>query len=78
MTFSNSSDLKLSEIFIILRDEVTSDAVEVEFTSNSKCIRTQPALWNKSVWSMKALGKEFFYTLINIKHHSEFLSINFW
>ncbi|XP_069449717.1 B-cell scaffold protein with ankyrin repeats isoform X2 [Ovis canadensis] len=43
------------EIFIILRDEVTSDAVEVEFTSNSKCIRTQPALWNKSVWSMKAL-----------------------
>ncbi|KAM9699742.1 B-cell scaffold protein with ankyrin repeats isoform 3-T3 [Dama dama] len=43
------------EIFIILRDEVTSDAVEVEFTSNSKCIRTQPALWNKSIWSMKAL-----------------------
>uniref|UniRef100_A0A8C6FUB4 B cell scaffold protein with ankyrin repeats 1 n=1 Tax=Moschus moschiferus TaxID=68415 RepID=A0A8C6FUB4_MOSMO len=43
------------EIFIILRDEITSDAVEVEFTSNSKCIRTQPALWNKSVWSMKAL-----------------------
>uniref|UniRef100_A0A8C2NUS1 B-cell scaffold protein with ankyrin repeats n=1 Tax=Capra hircus TaxID=9925 RepID=A0A8C2NUS1_CAPHI len=43
------------EIFIILRDEVTGDAVEVEFTSNSKCIRTQPALWNKSVWSMKAL-----------------------
>ncbi|MXQ81617.1 hypothetical protein E5288_WYG011861 [Bos mutus] len=65
------------EIFIILRDEVTSDAVEVEFTSNSKCIRTQPALWNKSVWSMKALGKKFFYALINIKHHSEFLSINF-
>ncbi|XP_036196720.1 B-cell scaffold protein with ankyrin repeats isoform X2 [Myotis myotis] len=43
------------EIFIILRDEVIGDMVEVEFTSNNKCIRTRPALWNKSVWCMKAL-----------------------
>ncbi|XP_028347492.1 B-cell scaffold protein with ankyrin repeats isoform X2 [Physeter macrocephalus] len=43
------------EIFIILRDEVIGDSVEVEFTSNSKCIRTRPALWNKTVWCMKAL-----------------------
>ncbi|XP_057583783.1 B-cell scaffold protein with ankyrin repeats isoform X3 [Hippopotamus amphibius kiboko] len=46
---------KPGEIFIILRDEVIGDTVEVEFTSNSKCIRTQPALWNKTVWCMKAL-----------------------
>nr|XP_025729298.1 B-cell scaffold protein with ankyrin repeats isoform X4 [Callorhinus ursinus] len=43
------------EIFIILRDEVIGDTVEVEFTSNSKCVRTQPTCWNKTVWRMKAL-----------------------
>ncbi|XP_011219645.1 B-cell scaffold protein with ankyrin repeats isoform X1 [Ailuropoda melanoleuca] len=43
------------EIFIILRDEVIGDTVEVEFTSNSKCVRTQPTRWNKTVWHMKAL-----------------------
>ncbi|XP_040481240.1 B-cell scaffold protein with ankyrin repeats [Ursus maritimus] len=43
------------EIFIILRDEVIGDTVEVEFTSNSKCVRTQPTRWNKTVWCMKAL-----------------------
>lgn len=64
------------EIFIILRDEVIGDMVEVEFMSNNKCIRTRPALWNKSVWCMKALGKKFFYALINIKYHPEFFSIN--
>lgn len=64
------------EIFIILRDEVISDAVEVEFVSNNKCIRIRPAPWNKTVWCMKALGKKVFYALINIKYHPEFLSIN--
>uniref|UniRef100_A0A8C3W5J5 B cell scaffold protein with ankyrin repeats 1 n=1 Tax=Catagonus wagneri TaxID=51154 RepID=A0A8C3W5J5_9CETA len=43
------------EIFVILRDEVIGDIVEVEFMSNSKCIRTRPVLWNKTVWRMKAL-----------------------
>ncbi|XP_036138210.1 B-cell scaffold protein with ankyrin repeats [Molossus molossus] len=43
------------EIFIILRDEVIGDTVEVVFTSDSKCIKTRPALWNKTVWCMKAL-----------------------
>ncbi|XP_064141570.1 B-cell scaffold protein with ankyrin repeats isoform X3 [Loxodonta africana] len=43
------------EIFIILRDGVIGDTVEAEFTSNNKCIRTRPALWNKTVWCMKAL-----------------------
>ncbi|KAM9678311.1 B-cell scaffold protein with ankyrin repeats isoform 3-T3 [Trichechus inunguis] len=43
------------EIFIILRDGVIADTVEVEFTSNNKCIRTRPAIWNKTVWCMKAL-----------------------
>ncbi|XP_037686271.1 B-cell scaffold protein with ankyrin repeats [Choloepus didactylus] len=42
------------EIFIILRDEVIGNTVEIEFTSNNKCIRTRPALWNKTVWCMKA------------------------
>ncbi|XP_045140262.1 B-cell scaffold protein with ankyrin repeats [Echinops telfairi] len=43
------------EIFIILKDEVIGDTVEVEFISNNKSIRTRPALWNKTVWCMKAL-----------------------
>ncbi|XP_075399655.1 B-cell scaffold protein with ankyrin repeats [Tenrec ecaudatus] len=43
------------EIFIILRDEVIGETVEVEFISNNKSIRIQPALWNKTVWCMKAL-----------------------
>ncbi|XP_066240972.1 B-cell scaffold protein with ankyrin repeats isoform X1 [Saccopteryx leptura] len=43
------------EIFIILKDEVIGDTVEVEFTSNNKCIRTRPACWSKTVWCMKAL-----------------------
>ncbi|XP_026310809.1 B-cell scaffold protein with ankyrin repeats isoform X1 [Piliocolobus tephrosceles] len=43
------------EIFIILRDEVIGDTVEVEFTSNNKRNRTRPALWSKKVWCMKAL-----------------------
>ncbi|KAI5226088.1 B-Cell Scaffold Protein With Ankyrin Repeats [Manis pentadactyla] len=43
------------EIFIILRDEVIGDTVEVAFTSNNKCIRTQPARWSKTVWCIKAL-----------------------
>ncbi|XP_076998796.1 B-cell scaffold protein with ankyrin repeats isoform X2 [Tamandua tetradactyla] len=42
------------EIFIILRDEVIGNTVEIEFTSNNKCIRTHPVLWNKTVWCMKA------------------------
>ncbi|XP_045392596.1 B-cell scaffold protein with ankyrin repeats isoform X1 [Lemur catta] len=52
------------EIFIILRDEVTVDTVEVEFTSNNKQVRTQPAPWNKNVWCMKAL--EFPAGLVNV------------
>ncbi|XP_073897541.1 B-cell scaffold protein with ankyrin repeats isoform X3 [Castor canadensis] len=44
-----------SEIFILLRDEVIGEALEVEFISTNKHIRTRPALWNKKVWSMKAL-----------------------
>nr|XP_040149112.1 B-cell scaffold protein with ankyrin repeats [Ictidomys tridecemlineatus] len=44
------------EIFILLRDEVIAETVEVEFTSNNMHIRAQPALWNKKVWYMKALG----------------------
>ncbi|KAL2780647.1 B-cell scaffold protein with ankyrin repeats isoform 2 [Daubentonia madagascariensis] len=52
------------EIFIILRDEVIGDTVEVEFTSNNKRVRTRPALWNKTVWCMKAL--EFPAGLVNV------------
>ncbi|XP_027628731.1 B-cell scaffold protein with ankyrin repeats [Tupaia chinensis] len=43
------------EIFIILREEVIGDTVEVEFASSNECIRTQPALWSQKVWCMKAL-----------------------
>ncbi|XP_058150898.1 B-cell scaffold protein with ankyrin repeats isoform X2 [Dasypus novemcinctus] len=57
------------EIFIILRDEVIGDAVEIEFTSNNKCIRTRPALWNKTVWCMKAL--DFPAGSVNVKVYSD-------
>ncbi|XP_047423440.1 B-cell scaffold protein with ankyrin repeats [Sciurus carolinensis] len=43
------------EIFILLREEVIAETVEVEFISNKVHIRTQPTLWNKKVWCMKAL-----------------------
>uniref|UniRef100_A0A2K6G1F5 B cell scaffold protein with ankyrin repeats 1 n=2 Tax=Propithecus coquereli TaxID=379532 RepID=A0A2K6G1F5_PROCO len=57
------------EIFIILRDEVIGDTVEVEFTSNNKRVRTQPALWNKKVWCMKAL--QFPAGLVNVDVHCD-------
>ncbi|XP_034356484.1 B-cell scaffold protein with ankyrin repeats isoform X2 [Arvicanthis niloticus] len=42
------------EIFILLKDELIGEILEVEFLSTSKCLRTRPAHWNKSVWHMKA------------------------
>ncbi|XP_048189474.1 B-cell scaffold protein with ankyrin repeats isoform X2 [Perognathus longimembris pacificus] len=43
------------EIFILLRDEVIGETLEVEFVSAYKHIIKRPTLWNKKVWSMKAL-----------------------
>ncbi|XP_042557514.1 B-cell scaffold protein with ankyrin repeats isoform X2 [Dipodomys spectabilis] len=43
------------EIFILLRDEVIGETLEIEFMSNYKRIIKQPTRWNKKVWSMKAL-----------------------
>ncbi|KAM5255874.1 B-cell scaffold protein with ankyrin repeats [Ctenodactylus gundi] len=43
------------EIFIILRDEVICETMEVEFMSSGKCIRRKPTRWDKKVWCMKAL-----------------------
>uniref|UniRef100_A0A287DEM2 B-cell scaffold protein with ankyrin repeats n=1 Tax=Ictidomys tridecemlineatus TaxID=43179 RepID=A0A287DEM2_ICTTR len=59
------------EIFILLRDEVIAETVEVEFTSNNMHIRAQPALWNKKVWYMKALNdiEEFDGILTSIFKH---------
>ncbi|XP_052035134.1 B-cell scaffold protein with ankyrin repeats isoform X5 [Apodemus sylvaticus] len=42
------------EIFILLKDELIGEILEVEFISTSKRLRTRPAHWNKSVWHMKA------------------------
>ncbi|XP_060248642.1 B-cell scaffold protein with ankyrin repeats isoform X1 [Meriones unguiculatus] len=42
------------EIFILLKDELIGEILEVEFISHSKCLRTRPAQWNKGVWQMKA------------------------
>ncbi|XP_028616345.1 B-cell scaffold protein with ankyrin repeats [Grammomys surdaster] len=42
------------EIFILLKDELIGEVLEVEFLSTSKRLRTRPAHWNKSVWHMKA------------------------
>ncbi|XP_038167515.1 LOW QUALITY PROTEIN: B-cell scaffold protein with ankyrin repeats [Arvicola amphibius] len=42
------------EIFILLKDEIIGEILEVEFISNSKCLRARPAHWSRSVWCMKA------------------------
>ncbi|GAB1288148.1 B-cell scaffold protein with ankyrin repeats [Apodemus speciosus] len=42
------------EIFILLKDELIGEILEVEFISTSKRLRTRPAHWSKSVWHMKA------------------------
>ncbi|KFV97816.1 B-cell scaffold protein with ankyrin repeats, partial [Eurypyga helias] len=43
------------EIFILLKDEIDDEALEIEFISDNQRIRTQPASWNKKVKYMKAL-----------------------
>ncbi|XP_068950056.1 B-cell scaffold protein with ankyrin repeats [Petaurus breviceps papuanus] len=43
------------DIFILLKDEIIGDNVEIEFSTDSKCVRTRPPLWSKTVWCMKAL-----------------------
>uniref|UniRef100_F7DL98 B-cell scaffold protein with ankyrin repeats n=1 Tax=Monodelphis domestica TaxID=13616 RepID=F7DL98_MONDO len=42
------------DIFILLKDEITGD-IEIEFSTDSKCIRTRPLLWSKTVRYLKAL-----------------------
>ncbi|XP_042135909.1 B-cell scaffold protein with ankyrin repeats isoform X1 [Peromyscus maniculatus bairdii] len=42
------------EIFILLKDELIGEILEVEFISSNKRLRTRPARWSKSVWCMKA------------------------
>ncbi|KFO08057.1 B-cell scaffold protein with ankyrin repeats, partial [Balearica regulorum gibbericeps] len=43
------------EIFILLKDEVDDETLEIEFIADNQRIRTQPASWNKKVKYMKAL-----------------------
>ncbi|XP_027709223.1 B-cell scaffold protein with ankyrin repeats [Vombatus ursinus] len=43
------------DIFILLKDEIIGDNIEIEFATDSKCVRTQPPLWSKTVRCMKAL-----------------------
>ncbi|KAM6429746.1 B-cell scaffold protein with ankyrin repeats [Rhynochetos jubatus] len=43
------------EIFILLKDEIDDETLEIEFISDNQRIRTQPASWNKKVKYMKAL-----------------------
>ncbi|XP_044537563.1 B-cell scaffold protein with ankyrin repeats [Gracilinanus agilis] len=43
------------DIFILLKDEIIGD-IEIEFSTDSKCIRAQPLLWSKTVRCLKALG----------------------
>ncbi|EDL12133.1 B-cell scaffold protein with ankyrin repeats 1 [Mus musculus] len=45
---------KPGEIFILLKDELIGEILEVEFISTNKRLRARPARWNKSVWHMKA------------------------
>uniref|UniRef100_A0A8C3JDC6 B-cell scaffold protein with ankyrin repeats n=1 Tax=Calidris pygmaea TaxID=425635 RepID=A0A8C3JDC6_9CHAR len=43
------------EIFILLKDEIDDETVEIEFIADNQRIRTQPASWNNKVKYMKAL-----------------------
>ncbi|XP_078004681.1 B-cell scaffold protein with ankyrin repeats isoform X1 [Phascolarctos cinereus] len=43
------------DIFILLKDEIIGDNIEIEFATDSKCVRTRPPLWSKTVRRMKAL-----------------------
>ncbi|NXI38942.1 BANK1 protein, partial [Galbula dea] len=43
------------EIFILLKDEIDDETVEIEFIADDQRIRTQPASWNKKVKYVKAL-----------------------
>ncbi|NXO56762.1 BANK1 protein, partial [Aramus guarauna] len=43
------------EIFILLKDEIDDETLEIEFIADNQRIRTQPASWNKKVKFMKAL-----------------------
>ncbi|NXW86013.1 BANK1 protein, partial [Alopecoenas beccarii] len=47
---------KPGEIFILLKDEIDDETLEIEFIADNQRIRTQPASWNKKVKYMKALG----------------------
>ncbi|NXF49844.1 BANK1 protein, partial [Oceanites oceanicus] len=43
------------EIFILLKDEIDDETLEIEFIADNQRIRTQPASWNKKVKYMTAL-----------------------
>ncbi|KFW69211.1 B-cell scaffold protein with ankyrin repeats, partial [Pygoscelis adeliae] len=43
------------EIFILLKDEIDDETLEIEFIADNQQIRTQPASWNKKVKYVKAL-----------------------
>uniref|UniRef100_A0A8C6IVB5 B-cell scaffold protein with ankyrin repeats n=1 Tax=Melopsittacus undulatus TaxID=13146 RepID=A0A8C6IVB5_MELUD len=43
------------EIFILLKDEIDDENLEIEFIANNQRIRTQPASWTKKIKYMKAL-----------------------
>ncbi|NXP05828.1 BANK1 protein, partial [Thinocorus orbignyianus] len=43
------------EIFILLKDEIDDETLEIEFIADNQRIRTQPASWNDKVKYMKAL-----------------------
>ncbi|XP_068869359.1 B-cell scaffold protein with ankyrin repeats isoform X7 [Aphelocoma coerulescens] len=43
------------EIFILLKDEIDEETLEIEFVADHQRIRTQTASWNKKVKYMKAL-----------------------
>ncbi|KFQ26698.1 B-cell scaffold protein with ankyrin repeats, partial [Mesitornis unicolor] len=43
------------EIFILLKDEIDDETLEIEFIADKQRIRTQPASWSKNVKYLKAL-----------------------
>ncbi|KFR12696.1 B-cell scaffold protein with ankyrin repeats, partial [Opisthocomus hoazin] len=43
------------EIFVLLKDEIDDETLEIEFIADNQRIRTQPTSWNNKVKYMKAL-----------------------
>ncbi|XP_054846393.1 B-cell scaffold protein with ankyrin repeats [Eublepharis macularius] len=54
------------EIFILLRDDVPSDSVEIELMTENQQIRTRPKFWNQNVLYVKTLAFPAGFVNVNV------------